>query len=419
VSQFQKALLAIVLVETAFPLDVYLDYEQAEAAYGAIGGWNISLTMVCLAFLYAAWLAQVAVRPDARISVMVDGARPGLFYFAAVCVSAAFSEWLKLSLFEVFNLLPMLLLYIYLLNWVRTRDDVLFVVVLLLLGLALEGAVMVALRGLGHSVQLGPLFARIDATMRVGGAIGSPNEAASYLTLMLGLAVGVFLTDWPLRVRAFAAAAFGLGVLGLAVTLSRGGWIAAGLAVTLACGCALMRGRLSLWTPAVVAACGLIAVGAFSESISERLFRYDKGSAYSRVPLMKIAAEVIEDRPVFGVGANNMTVAMRPYALSGQYRGGFVYVVHNRYLLAWAETGLLGAVAFVVFLGAAVWGGWQCWSRNDPYLAPVGLGIMAGLLGEMLHMTVEVCRGRPVNQLLWILAGLVAAMTRMEAKKSC
>jgi hypothetical protein len=44
---------------------------------------------------------------------------------------------------------------------------------------------------------------------------------------------------------------------------------------------------------------------------------------------------------------------------------------------------------------------------------------MAGVLGEMLHMTVDVSRGRPLNQLLWILAGLVAAMTRMEAEKPC
>jgi hypothetical protein len=44
---------------------------------------------------------------------------------------------------------------------------------------------------------------------------------------------------------------------------------------------------------------------------------------------------------------------------------------------------------------------------------------MAGLAGEMLHMNVEVCRGRPLNQLLWVLAGLIAAMTCMEDEPPC
>jgi O-antigen ligase len=414
VNFFQKALLAIVLVETAFPLDVYLDYQEAEAAYGAIGGWNVSVTMFCLALLYAAWLPHVAVRKPRLEPELLRAAAPGLFYFGVVALSAVYSVSLKLTLFEVVSVLALLLLFFYLVCWVRTRADVQFVVGILLLGLALESLVMIALRAKGQGVEIGPLTARIDNFSRVGGTIGSPNEAGSYLTLMLGLAIGVFLTSWPTWLRAGAAVAFGLGAAALITTLSRGAWLASGIAVMLGCGLALVRGRLPLWAPALVAVAGAVAVAAYSDAIEERLSRHDKGAAYSRIPLMKIAARVIEEQPVLGAGANTYTVAMKPHALSGRFRGGFIYVVHNRYLLAWAELGLVGLAAFAAFLGAILYRGWRLWGRNDPYLAPVGLGIMAGLTGEMLHMSTEVFRGRPVNQLLWILAGLVAAMMRIE-----
>lgn len=413
-SRFQKILLAIALVETAVPVDVHLGYIEAEGAYGAIGGWNISLTMICVALLYADWLPGIAARRARLRPSLVREAAPGLFYFGAVALSVMFASWVRLSLFELFNLLPMLLLFLFLLNWVRTRDDVLFLVRFLLLGLAVEAAVMIGLRGVGHSVEFGPLVGRVDDMARVGGLIGSPNDAASYLTVALGVALGALLTEWPLQVRVGAAVAFGLGAAALIATLSRGGWLAAGVVVTIACGLALVRGKMSMGTPIVIATTGLIVAAVFSDAINQRLSRHDRGAAYSRVPLMQIAWEVIEDRPLFGAGANNLTVAMRPYAFSGDFRGGFIYVVHNRYLLAWAETGLIGMAAFLVFLGAIIRRGWRCWRRNDPFLAPVALGVMAGVIGEMLHMSVEIGRGRPLNQLLWILAGLVTAMVRME-----
>jgi O-antigen ligase len=420
VSPFQKTLLAIVLVETAVPLDVHLGYVEAEGVYGAISGWTVSFTMFCVALLYADWLPGIAIRKPTLAPSLARGAAPGVFYFGAVALSAVFASSFRLSLYELFTLLPMLLVFLFLLNWVRTRDDALFIVQFLLLGLTIEAAVMIGLRVVGHGFEIGPLTGRVDDMARVGGMIGSPNDAASFLTVALGVALGVLLTDWPLRVRVGAAVAFGLGTLALITTLSRGGWLATGMAVSLICALALVRGRMPVWAPAVIVATGLVVVGLFSDAIAERLSRHDRGAAYSRVPLMQIAWNVIEEHPVFGAGANNMSVAMRPYAFSGDFRGGFIYVVHNRYLLTWVETGLIGMTAFLVFLGALLARAWRCWRWNDPYLAPLALGILAGVAGEMLHMCVEIGRGRPLSQLLWVLAGLVAALVRMqEEERAC
>jgi O-antigen ligase len=150
----------------------------------------------------------------------------------------------------------------------------------------------------------------------------------------------------------------------------------------------------------------------FQNVISARLVDDDKGSAASRIPLMKLAFRIIEDNPVLGVGANNFTVVMDRY-LTSDFREGWLFAVHNKYLLVLAETGIFGFLAFLAFFLDALRKGWRCWVQRDPLLSPLALGFTAGIAVHMLHMTVDVFRGRPTQQLVWLVAGLLTAMLRM------
>jgi hypothetical protein len=38
---------------------------------------------------------------------------------------------------------------------------------------------------------------------------------------------------------------------------------------------------------------------------------------------------------------------------------------------------------------------------------------MAGIAGHMLHQSVDIFTDRPIQQLLWLIAGLLAAMPRI------
>lgn len=71
----------------------------------------------------------------------------------------------------------------------------------------------------------------------------------------------------------------------------------------------------------------------------------------------------------------------------------FLFSVHNKYLLVWAETGSLGLMAYLAFLFGALRKGWQCWKLPDAALATLGLALTAGLARHMLPMTVEVSTG--------------------------
>jgi O-antigen ligase len=207
-----------------------------------------------------------------------------------------------------------------------------------------------------------------------------------------------------------------LGGVALIFTFSRGGWMALALSVTLICLVGWRRRGFSLKTPiALLLILGMLYL-PFQSVISARLFGDDNGSAQSRVPLMKLAFRIIEDNPVLGVGANNFTVVMDRY-LTPDFRHSFLFAVHNKYLLVLSETGIAGLLAFLAFLLDAFRKGWQCWTRQDAVLSPIALGLAAGIAGHLVHMNVDVFRGRPTQQMLWLVAGLLTAMLRICRSK--
>jgi putative inorganic carbon (HCO3(-)) transporter len=421
VGSVPRILLAIVVLDIPFQFGTHFYYREDDAALGALGGLSISATTIALAGLYISWFirSQANRNPGARPSIHIN--LPLLMYLAITVISVAVAQDVSLSLFEVFLLLEACLVYFYVANNVRTRQDVLFAVSLLLIACLLESLAMIVLRftGMPSSIWGIPTHVRVDADvkegfMRIGGTVGSPNFAAAYLSMSLASAASLLFTSLGRAYKWLAMGVLGLGGVALIFTFSRGGWMALVLSVTLICLLGWHRRGISLKTPiAVILILGMLYL-PFHSAISARLLGDDRGSADSRIPLMKLAFRIIEDNPVLGVGANNFTVIMDRY-LTSDFREGWLFAVHNKYLLVLSETGIVGLLAFLAFLLNALHKGWQCWALQDRLLSPLALGIIAGIAGHMVHMTVDVFRGRPTQQLLWLLAGLVTAMYKMCA----
>ena len=354
---------------------------------------------------------------EARSSLNIN--LPLLLYLAITAISVTVAQDISLSLFEVFLLLEACLVYFYVASNVKTRQDVLFVVSLLLIACLLESLAMIALKftGIPSTLWGAPTHIHIDTDakqgfMRIGGTVGSSNFAAAYLSISLASAASLLFTNLGRAHKCLALAVLGLGGVALILTFSRGGWMALALSLTLICLLGWRRLGFSLKTPiAIILMLGMLYL-PFHSAISARLLGDDRGSAESRIPLMKLAFRIIEDNPILGVGANNFTVVMDRY-LTPEFRHGFLFAVHNKYLLVLSETGAVGLLSFLAFLLDALRKGWQCWARQDRLLSPLALGFAAGMAGHMVHMSVDVFRGRPTQQLLWLIAGLLTAMLRV------
>jgi putative inorganic carbon (HCO3(-)) transporter len=414
-----RILLAVVILDIPFQFGTHFYYREEEAALGALGGLSISATTIALAGLYLSWFLRSQASRNSERRSSLDVNLPLLFYLAITALSAAVAQDVSFSLFEVALLIEASLVYFYVANNVRTRDDVLLVVSLLLIACLLESMVMIVLKftGMPSTIWGAPTHIHIDTDakegfMRIGGTVGSPNFAAAYLSISLASAASILFTNLGRSLKWLAIAVLGLGGVALILTFSRGGWIALTSAVTLICLLCWRRRGFSLKAPIAIVLILALLYLPFQSVISARLFGDDKGSAESRIPLMKLAFRIIEDNPILGVGANNFTIIMDRY-LTSDFRAGWLFAVHNKYLLVLAETGIAGLLAFLAFILDAFRKGWRCWLLEDPLLSPIALGFAAGIAGHMLHMTVDVFRGRPTQQLLWLVAGLLTAMLRI------
>jgi len=417
----QRVLLAIIIVDIPFQFGTHLFYREDDAALGALGGLSISATTLALAGLYLGWLLRVFGNRYSARRAGIEINWPLLAYFAITTLSVFVAQDVGLSLFEVCLLLEACLVYLFLAGTIRTREDVAFVVSILLVACLLESVVMIILRftGMPSTIWGAPTHIHIasdpkEGFMRIGGTVGSSNFAAAYLSISLTCAASVLFTNLGRWYKWLATAVLGMGSIALIFTFSRGGWLALTLSLVLLSLISWQRRGLSLKAPLAVLLLLTLLYLPFHSVISARLFGDDRGSAESRIPLMNLALRIIEDHPVLGVGVNNFTIAMGSYVTS-EFREGFLFAVHNKYLLVLAETGIGGLLAFLAFLGSTVRKGWQCWGFRDRLLSPLALGFAAGLVGHMVHMTVDVFRGRPTQQLVWLIAGLLAAMCRMRA----
>ena len=411
----QKILLAIVILDIPFQLGTHLLYRDADAVSGALAGLSISATTIALLGLYASWFIRTLEKRTPRSGKSTKVNWSLLCYLGFTALSLVVARDIRLSGFELFLLLQMYLVFLYVANFVRTREEVLFVISFLLIGCLIESALMVALAFSNLASGLwGPVHFRVDpqahgVLSRIGGTVGSPNEAGAYLSLVLSLAVSILFCDSSRKYKWLAAGVIGFGSAALILTFSRGAWISFVAAIVLFYLSLWRRNRVSLKTPIVTVAILLISYLPFHNAVEGRLLADDNGSAESRIPLMNLAFRIIADHPLLGVGSNNFSTAMDSY-VTREFQTGFLYTVHNKYLLIWTEVGVLGLLAYLAFLFGVLRKGWMCWRFNDPLLSPLALGFTAASVGYMVHQTVDIFHDRAVTQLLWLVAGLLVAM---------
>jgi O-antigen ligase len=412
--KLQRLLLGLIVLEIPIQVDIHLFFQERWADLGAIGGINVSIATICLAALYARWLVQRACSPRSLVAQPLFVSLPATLYVGMAALSVFFAVDQSLAVNGIALLVQAYLLYVYVANQVNTKADVVFLVAMSLIALLMQGAIMVALLMIGHDVELGPVLGTLSPDQRCGGTIGSPDTAGGYLEILIVPALAVLATPLARRYKLLAVSAVGLGGLGLLLTYSRGGWIAVALSVVIFLVFAWYRRWISAWLPITLALCALLVGGLFQERVAARLAGDETNALRGRIPLIQLAWQIICDHPVTGVGINNDALVTDQYAALPQFRGEWLYMVHNKYLLEWAELGLFGLAVFVWFLVSTLRAGWRVWQSQDALLAPLALGLAAAILGQMIHMLFDIFNSRPQIQSLWLYAVLLMAMSRLE-----
>lgn len=262
-----------------------------------------------------------------------------------------------------------------------------------------------------------------EGVYRIGALLGHPNLLAAFLALLLPMMVALLFSRIGNRYKAILSLIIMLGSAAIFFTLSRSGWVAYGFALISLMGLSFIHPHLRrryLMARINIIVLGMVVLLAFSGSIVRRLTESDPGALDFRYEWMAIAWEMIKDRPVLGFGLNAFVFNSALYVglgghedLTERYGESSHWpVVHNIYLLTWAEQGTIGFLLFVGFHIYVLWVGLQNIIRSgNELLFTMNIGLITGFTAIMIDgMASFFIRNAPCGRIYWIVVGLIIAI---------
>lgn len=349
-----------------------------------LAGLNVNSADILVALLAAGWLMSLVLHfPCAdetpggprdygstnvpRYLVVALLALLGTMIFSMV-VAISISSSLK----EISKWVEFLVLLLLGSQYIRTRRQVWTLVVLICIG-----GITQALFGYVQAFfNIGPDTFIRDASLRVYGTFGQPNPYAGYINIPLSIALALMVLggNWATRIRA------GITVLILAgaeyLTQSRGGEIAIAVVVLFLFLAAIPRSRILLGLLAL-AGLGIIALflaGLLPEHFLTPILQKlgltqisltapspQDTSTAERLAHWIAGLRMFVAHPIIGTGIGNYPDAYPQYFIAIWTNP--LGHAHNYYINIAAETGLIGLIAFLLFLFATFLVGGRAYQR--------------------------------------------------------
>ncbi|MBI1842688.1 MAG: O-antigen ligase family protein [Verrucomicrobia bacterium] len=271
---------------------------------------------------------------------------------------------------------------------------------------------------------------------RASGTYMNPNHLAGFLEMTLPLAISLTLAGrYSVVMKIMLGYATLVILTGLMLTISRGGWLAAGV------GCGFLfifwlfqtRER---WTPALLIGGALCCVAAvaftYARNADVRQNRLAETRQYNdvRYKLWPAAISIWKEDPWFGGGLDHFDHRFPKYRIASDQLAGRPERVHNDYLNTLADWGVVGAGIIAYCLGALGWGflkSWRYLQRNGNDLsgnrnsnrAALSMGAMAGVVAILAHSLFDFNMHIPANAITAIcLMAMVSAALRYTTDRS-
>jgi hypothetical protein len=400
---------------------------------GELPGPVVYLTDLPFMVLLAMWLLEIVVKkqkvffPKGNIYAVAFVAWAGLSLVNATVFSYGFFDLLRTGKFY--------LLYLYIANNVDSMSVLKTVVKYLLIGMVIQGGIcLYQYMSQDISAVFGNLFGKQDLyseesidkfkeffavtpgseQKRASGTAGPINAQAQYFEFLLPVAFLLSLGSVKYQRSILSWLSLGFGTLGLLVTFSRGAFV--GMAIGTA-GIFLLARRMHMISKekyrAVIVAVLLAGVLLAPSIYSFIMARHE--ATVARFHLYKVGLDMIRDHPLLGVGLNNHVVEAPNYDPD-------VYIfptpTHNQYLLTASEVGIPGLVFIFVFLYSTIVIALRNARSNLVFPAVVSLGIVGAFVAIGTHSVVDHLSYHTNLTLVWLFAGLVPALGRIEAHEA-
>jgi O-antigen ligase len=317
-----------------------------------------------------------------------------LSFLGATALSSLTALWPRYAAESVSDLMKMSIVFFFIVNCANSERRLRGVMWTIVIGGLLPAAG--TLRNYLHGNM-------VEGRAAWVGIFANPNEVAYSLVVLLPLA-------------AFLAAGLGLmprlALLGVAliyvaailVTFSRGGLV--GLVTVM--GFYAWRKRSIVLQGMMVAlvVAGLVLAGRFW-SRGEGFQNLNQDNSFQeRLATSQAGLAMFADHPVLGVGLGCSVIAWPLYAPEGLYTRGAL-VTHNTFVQALGETGAIGFIPFVLFVGFGIYHARKLALESPGTgLANLGAGIEIAIWG---FVVCGMSGGYVLTWFPYILLGLAAS----------
>ncbi|MGZ8937581.1 MAG: O-antigen ligase family protein [Limisphaerales bacterium] len=261
---------------------------------------------------------------------------------------------------------------------------------------------------------------------RGSGTFICPNHLAGFLEMVLPIALAYTITGRYKTLTKIGLGYAAVAILaGLAVTLSKGGFLAAGASLVVFFVILLWNRDFRL--PAIAILVLLIAGGAFFGQRSWRAQKRmaDLETAVSRQHYWKAAIEMWKENFWFGVGPEHYDWRFRAWRDPKLQRRP-VYV-HNDYLNTVVEYGATGGIIIgggLLLLGWGVFRSWKYVRRSNEIAtkpsnrSAVVLGCSIGLLAMAIHSVADFNMHIPANAIVAVtLLAILSSHIRFATER--
>ncbi len=381
-------------------------------AFGAVEEWSQGVLEVGAALVLLYWSLVFLRRGTEQIIVSPFFLPLTAFALVALGQLVFHATASRYNTRVELQLLLAYLILIHLMNQVFQRSSQWRKFIWFLMGLAFFVSILGILQYLTFNGKL--LWFR---TIRFGGYPFGPyvnrNHFAGFAELLIPLALVPLVLGKVRRQRVLIVGLFALvPTMALFLSASRGGIISFAVELIVLALLLLIR-RIRTKHMLVGGAVVLVAVLAVSwigvEQVLGRFANYKSldVTVGKRASMRHDTWRIFLDHPVAGTGLGTLQIVFPPY--ESLYDGRVVNHTHNDYLELLAETGILGGLCWIWFLGVLLLEALKGFENlQSSFNSALNLSGLVGCCGILVHSLVDFNLHIPANALLFFVAAHLA-----------
>ncbi len=416
----RRQLMIYFIVATSLNVHYFLSQPEPLLFFGISAPRWFSIPLILLpatGLLVSILVDKVSDRIRMRIRSPVT--TWAVLFIAASTLSTLLSPERRYGVYAVVEMAQFFFIYLVALNIVQDDNDFRLILRCLLVTLAIQCAIFVIQTATGATFTMTGEITRAsegEGLVRASGTVGTtPSGYAIFTEPLLFTSLALWRSvdlDMPRRRIGLLTA---LASATLILTLNRTSWITiilGSIIVEILCRRRGIARRLSGRMIATLAGVGVLGALVIIPLIIPRLEGSHEDDWNIRRNLMRIAVRMIAGNPIVGVGPGAYVYHLQQYAPADVLHQ-WLWVVHNEYLLVWAERGIIGLVAWLGWMRAGFRQAIAATETQTPEFRALGIGCAAALIGLCWEYTLNMYPPFCCYALWWCLFGVLVAGNRL------